>query len=332
MLGMRTFGGRRAVARASALLLALPVLSVAGCSGALDQAHSVQTHLNRIDEVADSQVSTPSASTGAAIEVVYDGVDTARSLARLIKAIDAVADGEDYPSYRLDLVPAANDRDRLTVDDSFAGSDDETSVLDNWFATTGALLGDVRYRFEPGTEEIDVDSGAGIAHDVGEASRIRYGFPGTVWTFRDGDSSFVASGRVSPTDVSLFQGAQRTVTSEVLPAPASAWTLERRDRHVLLDLEVDFPGGPVPPERITVQRYGDAVARLSDAAMAVVRTAGLPATIRLIAATPDGDDDVFGYWVSDRRPVRGRDPLARGWDLWLAHRGERLGQPAGSAT
>ncbi|GAA1159530.1 hypothetical protein GCM10009606_42000 [Nocardioides aquiterrae] len=324
------------MARAPVLLVALPLLAVAACSGALDQAHSVQTRLNRIDEVVASRVSTPSPSTGAAIEVVYDDADTVRSLSRLVKAVDAVADDEDYPSYRLDLVPAANEHDRLTVDDSFGGSTDQASVLDNWLATTGALLGDVRYTFEPGTEEIDVDSGAGIAHDVGEASRIRYGFPGTVWTFRDGASSFVASGRVSPTDVLLFQGAQRTVTSEILPAPASAWTLERRDRQVLLDLHVAFPGGPMPPERLTVRRYGDAVARLSDAAMSVVRVAGLPATIRLIAATPDGDDDVFGYWVSDRRPVRGRDPLARGWDLWLAHRGDgfgdRLRQPAGSAT
>lgn len=323
------------MARASVPLLALPLslaaLSLAGCTGALDQAHSVQTRLNRIDQVTDAQVSTPSASTGAAIEVAYTGVETERALARLVRAIDVVADDEDYPSYRLDLVPAADDRDRLTVDDSFAGSQDEDSVLGNWFATTAALLGDVRYRFEPGAEEIDVDSGAGIAHDVGEASRIRYGYPGTVWTFRDGDSSFVASGRVSPTDVLLFQGAQRTVTSEVLPAPAATWTLERRDGHVLLDLDVAFPGGPVPPERLTVQRYGDAVARLAGAAMGAVRVAGLPATVRFVDVTPDGDD-VFGYWVSDQRPVPGRDRLARGWDAWLARLAQPRGQSAGSAT
>ncbi|HEU5036740.1 MAG TPA: hypothetical protein VFT70_07040 [Nocardioides sp.] len=331
---MRTFGGRRAVACAS-VLLTLPVAGLAGCTAALDQAHSVQTRLNRIDEVAGAQVSTPSPDTGAAIEVTYAGVETVRALARLVRAVDAVADDEDYPSYRLDLVPAENDGDRLTVDDTFADSPDEASVLDNWFAATAALLGDVRYRFEPGTEEIDVDSGAGIAHDVGEASRIGYGFAGTVWTFRDGDDSFVAAGRVSPTDVLLFSGAQRTVTSEVLPAPATVWTLQRRDRHVLLDLDVGFPGGSVPPERLTVQRYGDAVARLADAAMGAVRVASLPATIRFVNVTPSGDD-VFGYWVSDERPVRGRDRYARGWDAWLTHRAgpvtDRLGQPAGSAT
>ena len=98
------------------------------------------------------------------------------SSSRLIAAIDAVADEEGYPSYRLDLVPAASTSDRLLVDDSFAGSADETDVLGNWFATTGALLGDVRYRFEPGQEAIELDSGAGILHDVSEASRIGYGF------------------------------------------------------------------------------------------------------------------------------------------------------------
>ncbi len=320
------------MARASVLVaLALPAALLSSCSAALDQAHSVQTRLNRIGEVTDAQVSTPSAETGAAIEVTYNGAGTERALARLITAIDAVADGADYPSYRLDLVPADNDRDRLTVDDSFAGSDDEASVLGNWLSATTALLGDVRYRFEPGAEEIDVDSAAGIAHDVGEAARIRYGFPGTVWTFHDGDSAFVAAGRVSPTDVLLFQGAQRTVTSEVLPAPAAVWHLERRDGHVLLDLDVGFPGGSVPPARLTIQRYGDAVERLASAAMGAVRVASLPTTIRFVNGTSDGAD-VFGFWVSDQRPVRGRDRLVRGWDLWLAHLADQLGQPAGSAT
>lgn len=316
---MRTFGGRRAVARAAVaatLPLALLGACLTACTGALDQAHTVQTHLNRIDEVTSSKVATPSADTGAAITVTYTGADAPRELGRLIAEIDRVADEQDYPSYRLDLVPAANDADRLMIDDRFAGSPDEDQVLANWFATTAALLGDVRYRFESGDESIDLDSGAGILHDVGEASRIGYGFDGTVWTFRSGDSAFVVAGRVSPTDVSLFQGAQRTVASEVLPAPASTWRLERRDGHVLLDLRVEFAGGFVEPERLTTDRYGDDVERLAEAAMGAVGVGSLPVTLRLVNPVPDADD-VFGFWSSDARPVRGRDPLMRGWDVWL---------------
>ena len=316
---MRTFGGRRAVTRAAvAVTLPLALLSacLGACTGALDQAHTVQTHLNRIDEVASSKVATPSTDTGAAITVTYQDVEAPRQLLRLAAAVDRVADEQDYPSYRLDLVPAANDADRLTVDDRFATSPDAEEVAANWFATTAALLGDVRYRFESGEESIDLESGAGILHDVGEASRIGYGFDDTVWTFRSGDSAFVVAGRVSPTDVTLFQGTQRTVASGVLPAPASTWRLERRDGHVLLDLRVAFAGGPVEPGRLTIPRYGDDVERLAGAAIGAVRVAALPDTMRLVNPAPT-EDDVFGFWSSDDRPVRGRDPLSRGWDAWL---------------
>jgi hypothetical protein len=314
---MGTFGGRRAVRRAALLVAAsLPLALLTSCAGALDQAHTVQTHLNRINEVSGAQVTTPSADRGAAITVTYSDAGSVRELGRLIAEIDRVADEEDYPSYRLDLVPAGADGDRLMVDDSFAGSADEEAVLGNWFTTTAALLGDVRYRFEPGEESIDLESGAGILHDVSEASRIGYGFAGTVWTFRAGDSAFVVAGRVSPTDVSLFQGTERTVSSEVLPVPASTWQLERREGHVLLDLRVEFADADVAPERLTIERYGEDVERLAGAAMSAAAVAGLPVTMRLVNAGPEGDD-VFGYWSSDARPVRGRDPLARGWDLWL---------------
>ncbi|GAB3198622.1 hypothetical protein GCM10027062_13220 [Nocardioides hungaricus] len=304
--------------RAPALVVAavLPLALLGACSGALDQANTVQTRLNRIDQVTSSKVATPSADTGAAITVTYNDASSVRELSRLIAAIDRVADEQDYPSYRLDLVPAENDADRLTVDDSFAGSSDEAEVLGNWLTTTAAMLGSVRYRFEPGLESIELDSGAGILPDVGEASRIGYGFDDTVWTFRTGDSAFVVAGRVSPTDVTLFQGTARTVASGVLPAPASTWRLERRDGHVLLDLRVAFPGGSVAPDRLTIGRYGEDVERLAGAAMTAVGVAGLPVTMRLVNPAPDGDD-VFGYWSSDDRPVRGRDPLMRGWDAWL---------------
>jgi hypothetical protein len=324
MLGMGTFGGRRAVAHAVARLvpplvpplmlasvLAVPLL--AGCSAALDQAHSVQTRLGRLEEVAGVEVTTPSADAGAAIRLDYTGATTGRELSRLIDAIDRVATDERYPSYRLELT--SSDTDRLVVDDGFVGSRAEPAVLENWLAVTSVLLGEVDYIYEAGHEAIVVDAGAGIAHDVGEASRIRYGTDDTTWTFRDDGTTFVASGRVSAADVLLFQGVQRTVSSEVLPAPARTWRLERYDDHLLLDLHVTVPGRDVTAEQLTVRRYGADVRRLVVAALGQLDV-GLPVWVRLHHVTAAGDD-LFGYWVSDQRPVRGRDRLVRGWDLWL---------------
>lgn len=312
---MGTFGGRRALTLVCALaVLSLPAL--AGCSAALDLAHSVQTKLGRVDGIVDASVATPDEDTGAAIAVTFSDADTDRRLAALIREIDQVADDAGYPSYRLDLTPAGGSGDRLTVDDTFVDSADSSVVLDNWFTVTAALLGPVHYSFEPGTESISVDSGAGVGHDVGEASRIHYGFPNTTWTFVNGDTTFVVSGRVSPTDVTMFESVQRSVASDVLPAPARTWRLERHDGHVLLDLDVTFPGGPVDPARLTVEDYGDDVDRLLIAAVPASRIAGLPVRMELRNPTADGTD-VFGYWISDERPQRGRDPLLRGWDAWM---------------
>jgi hypothetical protein len=322
MLGMGTFGGRRAVAHAVARLapslviatvLAVPLL--AGCSAALDQAHSVQTKLGRLEEVAGAEVTTPSADTGAAIRVDYTGASTARELSRLIAGIDRVATDERYPSYRLELSSPDTDRDRLVVDDRFVGSRAEPAVLENWLAVTSVLLGDVEYTYEAGHEAIVVDAGAGVAHDVGEASRIGYGTDDTTWTFHDDGTTFVAAGRVSAADVLLFQGVQRTASSEVLAAPARTWRLERYDDHLLLDLDVTVPGRDVTAERLTVPRYGADVRRLVVATLGQLDV-GLPVWLRLHHVTAAGDD-LFGYWVSDQRPVRGRDRLVRGWDLWL---------------
>lgn len=314
---MGTFGGRRALTLVCALaVLSLPASALTGCSAALDLAHSVQTKLGRVDGIVDASVATPDEDTGAAIAVTFIDADTDRELAALIGEIDKVADETDYPSYRLDLTPAGGSGDRLTVDDSFVDSADKATVLDNWFAVTAALLGPVHYSFEPGTESISVDSGAGVGHDVGEASRIHYGFSNTTWTFVNGETAFVVSGRVSPTDVTMFESVQRNVSSDVLPAPARAWRLERHDGHVLLDLDVSFPGGPVEPERLTVEGYGDDIDRLLIAAVPATRIAGLPVRLALRNPAADGTD-VFGYWISDERPQRGRDPLLRGWDAWV---------------
>lgn len=296
--------------------LCVPAALLTGCSAAVDLSHSVQTKLGRIDGIAEASVATPSEDTGAAIAVTYTGADTTRELADLLVEIEKVTDEAAYPSYRLDLTPAGSNGDRLTVDDTFVDSQDRTEVLDNWFAVTAALLGPVQYTFEPGSETITVDSEAGIAHDVGEASRLRYGFPSTTWTFVNGDTSFVASGRVSPTDVTMFGTVQRSVASDVLPAPAPGWRLERWAKQVVLDLDVAFPGAPVAPERLTVDHYQRDVEPLFDAAVDATRQAGLPVRVEL--RNPTGAaPDVFGYWTSDARPERGRDPLSRGWDAWL---------------
>ena len=315
---MRTFGGRRAVTHVSALLaltLAVAILAT-GCAGAVDQAHSIQTRLGRIDGIVEADVTTPSADRGPAISVSYDGAETARELAELIAEIDKVARDADYPSYRLDLAPVSSGGDVLVVDDTFSANADRLEVLDNWQTVLDVVLGDITYTFEPGNEEILVDAGPAIAHDVSEASRLRYGFPGTTWSFVNGDTRFDASGRVSPTDVLLFQGVQRSVDSTVLPAPAPAWRLQRREGHVLLDLDVAFPGSPIAPERLTIPRYGGDVERLASTAMTATGAADLPVRMQLRNPTPDGVD-VFGYWISDQRPVPGRDRLVRGWDAWL---------------
>ncbi|CAI9405855.1 hypothetical protein HIDPHFAB_04468 [Nocardioides sp. T2.26MG-1] len=320
MLGMGTFGGRRAVARASALaVLSVPLLTgplLAGCSTALDQAHSVQTRLGRLHQVGDATVTTPTEDRAAAIAVTYTGVATERELTRLLTEIDRVADEADYPPYRLDLAPADAGTDTLVVDDAFIGSEAEPTVLASWLSVGSALLGDVTYSYQPGNETIVVDSGPGVGHDVGEASRIGYGFHDTTWTFRNGGTAFVVAGRVSPTDVVLFQAVQRSVSSEALPAPAPTWRFERRADHLLLDLDVRLPG-PVEPERLTIARYGPDVARLVEAALGAVRADDRPVWLRLHHRT-DTTDDLFGYWVSDQHPVRGRDRLMRGWDRWLA--------------
>jgi hypothetical protein len=316
---MRTFGGRRAVTHVSAwVLLSLGAAVLAtGCTGAVDQAHSIQTKLGRIEAITAVDVATPTADRGAAISVSYAGAETTRELGTLIAAIDRVAADAKYPSYRLRLTPVTSTGDQLVVDDDFPGSAREERVLGNWLTVLSVVLGDVTYTFEPGSESIAVDAGAAVAHDVSEASRLHYGSAVTTWSFRNGDTSFDASGRVSPTDVVLFQDVQRSVSSEVLPAPADGWQLQRRDERVLLDLDVAFPGAPVDPGRLTVARYGDDVERLALAAFAAVDVSGLPVRMQLRNPTPDGVD-VFGYWISDQEPVPGRDRLMRGWDLWLA--------------
>ena len=104
---MGIVGGRRGPARphVTALVLATTALvgaALAGCSGAGDQAHTVQTRLGRLPQVADVVVATPSRDQAPAITVTYErDVASAAVLAGLVAAVDDVADDLDYPTYPL---------------------------------------------------------------------------------------------------------------------------------------------------------------------------------------------------------------------------------------
>ncbi|MCW2842296.1 MAG: hypothetical protein JWN22_212 [Nocardioides sp.] len=303
---------------ATAGLLAAVVLgSVTGCSGTVDQAHSVQTRLGRVDGVLTADVSAPSATRGARIKVTFDPTLQPADLALLVGDVARAARQEKYPSYRLDLVPGDGEHDVLVVDDGFHGSPDEKTVLANWRAVTEAVLGPVTYSFQAGNETISVDSGSAVVHDVTEVGRIGYGFSDTTWSFTSGDDNLLVSGRMTATDVDLMQRVQRTVGSAQLPVAATSWRLESRRRHLLLNLQVDLPGAPVDAHQVTIARYGEDVRLLARAALDAVRVTELPVWLQLWHSVPEGHD-VFGWWVSDQRPVHGRDRLDRGWDRWLS--------------
>ncbi|MEP9363103.1 hypothetical protein ABLE68_09080 [Nocardioides sp. CN2-186] len=317
---MRTSGGRGAGSVLAICLPALLVLSLAGCTEEADRAHVLQTHIGRIEHVDSVDVTTASRDRGTVIAVRFDAgaVDRAPALTTLIADVDAAVDDEGYSTYRLDLTPDSGAA-KLVVDDSFAGRDDETAVLTNWYAVRDALLGDLEYVVVPGVETITVDSGGAIAHDVSEAGHLHYGSAGTTWTFVNADTSFTVAGAVGFDDSSLFQDVQRSVSSESLQASAPGWRLDRRDGHVRLDLDVEFDGQPVPPAELTIARYGADVSALARAAIGAARVAGLPVWLDLHNDDGSGAfDDDFASWVTGQAPAKGRDPLDRGWDVWLA--------------
>lgn len=327
---MRTSGGRGTGSVLAFCLPALLLVALSGCTEDADRAHVLQTHLGRIDHVDRVDVSTATSGRGTVIGVTFDGgeIDKAPELAALIADIDAAADGEGYSTYRLDLSPAG-DPAGLVVDDTFTGRDDESRVLANWYAVRDVLMGDLDYVVVPGSEAITIASGGAIAHDVGEASRIYYGSDDTTWTFVNADTSFTVTGPVGSGDVSLFQDVQRSVSSQSLPASAPGWQLDRRFGHVRLDLDVDFGGESVPPAQLTIAQYGHDVAPLAQAALASTRSAELPVWLDLRNDDGSGDfRDDFASWVSGQDPAKGRDPLDRGWDVWLA---ELADPPSGSA-
>lgn len=295
----------------------VPLTLLVGCSQSIDQAHTLQTRLGSLDGVTTADVSAPSVSRAAVISVSFDPSLTAADIGHLVDQVARAATAEKYPSYRLDLTAANGSRDGLVVNDSFAASPDEATVIANWLAVSAAVLGEVSYTFESGNETIAVDSGAAAVHDVTEISRIGYGYADTNWSIAAAGGTFVATGRVSSSDVELFQQVQRSIGSPSLPVRASGWRLERRRDLVRLDLLVGFPHEPVAPAELTLARFGDDLRPLVRAALDATTVAGLPIWLELRHAGAPGND-VFGYWVSNEHAVPGRDRLDRGWDRWLA--------------
>jgi hypothetical protein len=312
---MAVLGGFRARACALALLCA-PVL--AGCSDDVDQAQAVQTRIGRMEHVAASEVTSPTADRGA--EIVLDvepGLSSAQVVA-LAASVAGVATDEDYLAYRLTLRVTGTPTDALVVDGGFGADPHAAAVVGHWQRLASAVLGEITYRYQPDAEIVEVETAGSLVHDVVEASRVGYGNPATTWRFAEGGSVYVDDGRLHPEDVLLLQRVQRTAASPSLPVPAPDWRLETRAGHVLLDLPVVLPqGGPDAP-LLTVAAYGQPLSSLALGALDALSVTRRPAWLRLLHGTREGErDDVFGWWTSDRPPVPGRDLLHRGWDAWL---------------
>jgi hypothetical protein len=309
---MGIVGMRRALATTT-LGMMLAGLTLSGCSEAVDEARAVQTRIGRLHQVVDVDVATPSTERTAAITVTYDDrVDQPSVLAGLVAAVVEVVDGLGYPAYPLTLVPATEPASALTIGGAFPQRAAEDAVLTTWFAVTGALLGSVGYVAGPDGETITVVSEGGVAHDLAEVRRIGHGSARTTWVFRAGPATFTVGGRVRPSDVALFQAVQRNAGVEGQPVWAHAWRLDRRSGHVRLDLDLALGSADVTPSRLTVPRYGSTVAPLASNSLIALDKTRRPAWLTLHSG-----DDTFATWASGRPPGRGRDPLGRGWDVWL---------------
>jgi len=290
------------------------LLGGTACSADLDRAQNLDTTLAGVEGVDDAGVRSASTERTNLIEITLDlGLDPTETLAT-VRRVDAVARDAGFTTYVLELSRTITADDVLVVDDEFAKNRDAKKVVANWIRVLDALLGEVTYEFGTGSEAIEVVSGGGIAHDIAEASRIGSGDPGTTWRFRSDSSEFVVSGQVARRDVTLFNRVQRTVSSSVLPVPATNWELQRRTGHVLLDLEVALDGG-TNPERISRERWATSIRPLAAAAVTSTRYPDSPRWVQLSDVTSAGRD-TFAMWGSDGRPVRGRDRYSRGWDLW----------------
>ncbi|GAA4706019.1 hypothetical protein [Nocardioides conyzicola] len=315
---MGIVGGRRGHARPHAtaaivLVAALLASILAGCAEPVDESRTVQTHIGRLHHVIDVDVATPTPDRSAAITVTYAGdVETPAALSALVTAIGAVAADLDYPAYLLTLVPALDPKSALTVDPGFAARRDETDVLSTWLSLTEALLGTVGYDVRADGETISVGSAGATAHDIAEVRRIGHGTAATTWVFRAGEATFTASARVRASDVALFQAVQRNAGAEGQPVWARSWQLDRRQDHVRLDLDLVIGSASVPAAQLTVARYGRTLAPLAHTSLTA-----LAATRTSAWLTLHHGHDAFASWASDQPAAAGRDPLDRGWDVWL---------------
>jgi hypothetical protein len=310
MLGM-AWGGR--IAKLAAVVTTV-VLLASGCADGIDQAHSVQTRLGRLEAVGDIDVDVPTADRGAQITVLLvAGVDDA-GVVDLIASVDQVAIGEDYPSYRLELLEPGT-ADALVVDDAFATDARALHVVGSWRRTASAFVGDTTLTYETGRTTVLVTSDGGLAHDVAEASRVALPPKPVTWRFESGPGTVVLDGAVTTDDVDLVERVQRGVVSPSLPVAAGSWRLDRRRTQVELDLRTDL--GATPSAELTPAAFGDKIAPLARTAVAAVGQPRRRVVLRLSRPTDDGTD-VFAWWTSDRAPVDGRDRLNRGWDPWLA--------------
>ncbi|GAA4748952.1 hypothetical protein GCM10023350_37440 [Nocardioides endophyticus] len=309
---MGIVGVRRALA-ITVLGLMLAGLTLSGCSEAVDGARAVQTRIGRLHQVVDVDVTTPGTERTAAITVTYDdSVDQPSVLAGLVAAVVEVADGLKYPAYPLTLVPATEPASTLTIGGAFPRPAVEDAVLTTWFTLTGALLGSVGYVAGPDGERITVDSAGGAAHDLAEVQRIGHGTARTTWVFRAGTATFTMGGRVRPADLGLFQAVQRNAGVEGQPVWARGWQLDRRSGHVRLDLDLAFGDAGPTLGQLTVARYGRTLAPLAHNSLIALDRSRQRAWLTLHSG-----DDTFAAWASGQTPGRGRDPLGRGWDVWL---------------
>ena len=306
-------GWGRGQRRAALTVVAAMLLGGASCSADLDRARSLDTRIAGLDGVDDADVRSATTDRANLVRVTLDlGLDATETLAA-VRRVDRQTREAGFTPYVLELSRTITADDLLVVDDTFADSRAAGRVVASWIRVADAMLGEVTYEFGPGQEVIEVVSGGGIVHDVGEASRIGYGAADTTWRFEADVAEFVTSGPVNRRDVTLFNRVQRSVASTVLPVPATSWELQRRSGHVLLDLEVALDAGS--PEQVTPERWGPEVRPLAIAAVTSARYPATPRWLQLSNVTDSGRD-TFASWSSETRPVRGRDRYSRGWDLW----------------